>query len=181
MTWQRHTAWETALTPEDHTALSALLRAAFPGPEFEPDRSWPASWARKEFRVWLTDDGRPVAHLGFERRLAGTAAGDVLIAGVGDVAVAPSHRGRGLGSALMDALAEVLPDAADFGFLQCREEVAGFYAATGWTRVPNPTRHLRVRDARSVVEGVFPTFVRPGRRPLSEWPSGLVDLRGLPW
>lgn len=173
--------WETGLTPGDHAALSALLRAAFPGPEFEPDRSWPASWARKEVRVWLEVSGAPVAHLGFERRLAGTPTGDVLLAGVGDVAVSPSHQGRGLGAALMRALADVLPDAADFGFLQCREEVAGFYASTGWTRVDNPTRFVDVRDARSVREGVFPTFVRPGRRPLSGWPAGLIDLRGLPW
>ncbi|WP_432971747.1 hypothetical protein [Dactylosporangium sp. CA-233914] len=84
----------------------------------------------------------------------------------------------------MDALDSALasgPLAVDFGFLQCREAVTGFYASTGWTRVPNPTRFLSVRDARTVNEGEFPTFVRPGRRPLSEWPDGLIDLRGLPW
>ncbi|MEV6925278.1 GNAT family N-acetyltransferase [Dactylosporangium sp. NPDC051485] len=179
------TAWETALTGADHLALSALLRAAFPGPEFAPDRSWPASWARKQARIWLADDGgTPVAHLGLDRRLAGTPAGEVLIAGVGDVAVAPGHQGAGLGAELMRALDAALRDgpfAADFGFVQCREAVAGFYARTGWTRVPNPTRHVGVRDGRTVVEREEPTLVRPGRRALAEWPDGLIDLRGLPW
>ncbi|WP_345144338.1 GNAT family N-acetyltransferase [Dactylosporangium darangshiense] len=179
------TAWETALSEADHAALSALLQAAFPGPEFAPDRSWPASWARKQARIWLADaDGTPLAHLGIERRLAGTESGEVLIAGVGDVAVAPSHHGTGLGAELMRALDAHLrggPFAADFGFLQCREAVAGFYARTGWTAVANPTRHLAVSDARTVREGHWPTFVRPGRRPLTDWPPGLIDLRGLPW
>ncbi|WP_432824878.1 GNAT family N-acetyltransferase [Dactylosporangium sp. CA-092794] len=177
--------WETALTPADHAALSGLLRAAFPGPEFEPDRSWPASWARKEARIWLADaGGSPVAHLGFERRTVGTAVGDLLVAGVGDVAVAPSHRGSGLGAELMRALDARLragPFAADFGFVQCREAVAGFYVRTGWTPVANPTRHLAVADARSIREGLQPTLVRPGRRGLADWPDGLIDLRGLPW
>jgi hypothetical protein len=26
-----------------------------------------------------------------------------------------------------------------------------------------------------------PTLVMPGRRPVTDWPGGLVDLRGLPW
>jgi GNAT superfamily N-acetyltransferase len=106
------------------------------------------------------------------------------VAGVGDVAVAPSHHGTGLGHSLMQALDAQLrsgPFAADFGFLQCREAVAGFYARTGWTAVPNPTRHLAVSDARTVREGHWPTFVRPGRRGLPDWPDGLIDLRGLPW
>jgi predicted N-acetyltransferase YhbS len=179
------TAWETALTAADHDALAALLQAAFPGSAFAPGRSWSASWARKEARVWLAEaDGTPVAHLALERRTVGSPAGDLLVAGVGDVAVAPAHHGRGLGAELMRALDAALragPFAADFGFLQCREAVAGFYARTGWTPVGNPTRHLAVDDARTVREGHWPTFVRPGRRPLTGWPDGLIDLRGLPW
>jgi predicted N-acetyltransferase YhbS len=179
------TAWETALTPTEHLALSALLRAAFPGPQFAPDRSWPSSWARKQARIWLADaDDAPVAHLGIERRLVGTPAGDLLIAGVGDVAVSPAHQDTGLGAELMRALDTALRSgefAVDFGFLQCREAVTGFYARTGWTAVGNPTRHLSVTDARTVREGRWPTFVRPGRRGLADWPAGLIDLRGLPW
>ncbi|WP_432971744.1 hypothetical protein [Dactylosporangium sp. CA-233914] len=48
------TAWETSLTSADHRSLSSLLQAAFPGPQFAADRSWPASWARKQARLWLT-------------------------------------------------------------------------------------------------------------------------------
>ncbi|UWP86335.1 GNAT family N-acetyltransferase [Dactylosporangium fulvum] len=101
--------WETALTIDDHEALSVLLRAAFPAQAEQFDgRSWALSYGRKEARVWLADDtGRPVAHLGLERRTVGVGGADVLVAGVGDVAVAPELQGRGLGAALMRALVDL--------------------------------------------------------------------------
>lgn len=177
--------WETALTNADHAALSMLLHAAFGKTTDEfADRSWPRRYARKEARLWLADDaGRPVAHLGVERRLVGVAGGEVLVAGVGEVAVAPERHGEGLGQALMRELDARLRTefAADFGFVQCGENVLGFYRSTGWTQVANPVRHVDVADHRRTVEGVWPTLVRPGRRPLEEWPEGVVDLRGLPW
>lgn len=179
------TRWETELTDADHDALSELLCAAFArNAEEFLGRSWPKSYARKEARIWLADDaGRPVAHLAVGRRLVGLAGRDVLIAGVGDVAVAPDLHGHGLGAALMRELDSRLRTAyaADFGFVQCGEEVAGFYRGTGWTQVANLVRYIDVANHRRTVEGGWPTLVRPGRRAVTEWPDGLVDLRGLPW
>jgi predicted N-acetyltransferase YhbS len=179
------TRWETELTEADHVALSALLHAAFSdhGDEFAT-KSWPTGYARKEARLWLADEtGRPVAHLSVERRLVGVDGADVLVAGVGEVAVAPDLHGTGVGAMLMRELDPRLRAefAADFGFVQCGENVVGFYRRSGWTQVANPVRHLDTKDLRTVRDGVWPTLVRPGRRPVSEWPDGLVDLRGLPW
>jgi nodulation protein A len=177
--------WETELTEADHVALSALLHAAFGDNTDEfAEQSWPARYARKEARLWLADDsGRPIAHLAVERRLVGVAGADVLVAGVGEVAVAPDHHGEGLGAVLMREFDAGLRAefAADFGFVQCGDRVAGFYRSTGWTQVTNPVRHLDVADHRRAVDGVWPTLVRPGRRAVDEWPAGVVDLRGLPW
>jgi predicted N-acetyltransferase YhbS len=177
--------WETELTAEDHDALSVLLQSAFTrsGPEFE-GRSWPLSYARKEARVWLADDtGRPVAHLAVARRIVGVAGADVLVTGVGDVAVAPDQHGRGLGAALMRELDGRLHArfAADFGLVQCGQDVVGFYQRTGWTPISNRSREVDTRDQRTVRENVGVMLARPGLRPLSEWPDGLLDLRGLPW
>jgi nodulation protein A len=177
--------WETELTADDHDALSTLLRAAFArhAQQFE-GRSWPLSYARKEARIWLADDeGRPVAHLAVGRRLIGVAGTDVLVAGVGDVAVAPDQHGRGLGAILMRELDGRLRAefAADFGLVQCGQDVLGFYQRTGWTPVPNRVRQVDTSDQRTVREGVGVTLIRPGRRPVPDWPEGLVDLRGLPW
>lgn len=175
--------WETSLTEPDHVALSKLLRAAFPEqPDVFTGRSW--AWARKEARLWLADGtGRPVAHLAVERRLVDVGGAELLVAGIGEVAVSPELHGRGLGAALMDAFRPRLRTefAADFGFVQCGERVRGFYRSAGWTPVPNVVRHLDPGDERTVREGVWAALVMAGRRTLSEWPAGLVDLRGLPW
>jgi hypothetical protein len=65
---------------------------------------------------------------------------------------------------------------ANFGLLLCREEVQPFYQNLGWQVVNGPL-----------------VFEQPGVRlmwPLSvmilpcrgtEWPDGVIDLRGLPW
>ena len=175
--------WETALTESDHAALSELLVAAFPEqPDVFTGRSW--AWARKEARLWLTDGtSRPVAHLAVERRLVDVGGAEILVAGIGEVAVSPELHGRGVGAALM---AEFRPRlrtvfAADFGFVQCGEGVLGFYRSVGWIPVPNVVRHLDPDDEQTVREGVWPALVTPGRRTRTEWPDGLVDLRGLPW
>jgi GNAT superfamily N-acetyltransferase len=175
--------WETSLTEPDHAALSELLVAAFPEqPDVFVGRSW--AWARKEARLWLADStGRPVAHLAVERRLIDVGGTEVLVAGIGEVAVSPELQGRGLGAVLMDEFRGRLQTefAGDYGFVQCGEQVLGFYRSAGWTPVPNVVRHLDPGDERTVREGVWPALVMAGQRPLTEWPDGLVDLRGLPW
>ncbi len=175
--------WETALTTADHTALSALLAAAFSNEDGGfTTQSW--GWARKEARLWLADSaGRPVAHLAVERRLVDVGGAEVLVAGVGDVGVSPDLHGQGVGAALMAELGRRLRTdfAADFGFVQCSDDVVGFYRSSGWTPVPNVVRRVDPEDERTVREGLWPALVMAGRRPLPEWPDGLVDLRGLPW
>jgi predicted N-acetyltransferase YhbS len=175
--------WETALTERDHSQLSELLQAAFPDqPGVFTGRSW--AWARKEARLWLADGtGRPVAHLAVERRIIDVGGTEVLVAGVGEVAVSPHLHGQGLGMALMAEFRQRLRGgfAADFGFVQCGDDVRGFYRRAGWTQVANTVRHLDPGDERTVREGVWAALVMPGRRPLDGWPDGLVDLRGLPW
>jgi GNAT superfamily N-acetyltransferase len=186
--------WETGLTPADHEALAGLLRATFGGayPGVFDTRSW--ARARKEARLWLADgDGRPLAHLAAERRLVAVGDAEVLVAGVGEVAVDPERHGRGLGRALLAEFDRRLSAelAADFGFLQTERGAAGFYRSCGWTTVPNRVRAVDYHDEVSVVGGpVSPdqnpdegesALVRPARLGLDQWPDGLVDLRGVSW
>jgi nodulation protein A len=177
--------WETALTPDEHAALAALLAAVYPDHrERFSTHSWPAGYGRPEARLWLSDPaGEPVAHLLAERRIVGAAGRDLTVVGVGGVAVRPDRRRAGLGVELMTQLRALLRTelAADFAFLQCREAVVPFYLRAGWTRVGNPVRHLEITDERTVVEGHWPTLVMPGRAALPTWPAGLIDLRGVPW
>ena len=77
------------------------------------------------------------------------------------------------------ALTHTVP--TDFGFLQCREAVAGFYERGGFVRAPQPVRFFDPDEQQWVLD-TGPTMVLPVLRGLKTWPGdGEVDLRGLPW
>lgn len=68
--------------------------------------------------------------------------------------------------------------AIEFGYLGCREEVAPFYAACGWSRISTAERSID-RDGQSVVNAPGPPlFVIAVDQPLAMWPRGDVDLGG---
>ena len=63
-----------------------------------------------------------------------------------------------------------------FGFLLCRREVSSVYAKMGWITVAGPTTFTRA--------GVAATYPNETMiLPLAErrWPSGPIDMLGLPW
>jgi predicted N-acetyltransferase YhbS len=180
--WQVVSRWETELTAADHAALRDLLAAAFPrAAAIFTRQSWNLS--RKELRIWLADDGdRPLAHLAVQRRLIAAGPAEVLVAGVGEVAVSPAHQRTGLGRALMRALADRLGAdlTADYGFLTTSHPLAAFYLEAGWTRIPATVRELD-RDAVTVRTHQPAVMIRPGRRDPADWPPGPIDLRGQTW
>jgi len=73
--------------------------------------------------------GELVTHLEFGCRQALVGTEPVGILGIGAVAVHPRTQGRGIGRRLFGALSQyaIQERLADFGFLECREAVAGFY------------------------------------------------------
>ena len=174
---------ECDLTAQDHAAISALLVAAFPEHAATfASSSWYA--ARPDHRLWLHQpDGAVVAHLDFERRRIGVGDDEVLVAGVGEVAVHPLWRGLGLGAALMERLRGVLRTdlPVDFAYLGCREEVVGFYERVGWHRIRHRVREVDPETGRWTVSE-DPTLIMPATEPLDRWPrEGLIDLRGMWW
>lgn len=80
---------------------------------------------------------------------------------------------------LRTVLRETCP--VDFGFLECRETVAGFYARVGWRRIMQTVRQQDI-ESGAWIERNGPTLILPAQRTFEEWPhGGLIDLRGLPW
>ena len=55
------------------------------------------------------------------------------------VGVRADHRGRGVGSAMLDAVERVIRGAYDLGALGSSEDAARFYAARGWTLWQGPS------------------------------------------
>ncbi len=174
---------ERDLTDAQDAAIRLLLVAAFPRSAtiFSAASYY---FARPDHRLWLeTPSGVIVAHLDFEQRAIGVGAAEVLVAGVGEVATHPDYRRRGLGRRLMAELRTVLREICpvDFGFLECREAVVGFYASVGWRRIVQPVREQEA-ETGAWIEYNGPTLILPARRTFEEWPHAeLIDLRGMPW
>ena len=174
---------EDAIAAPQQEAIRQLLIRAFArtAHRFATKTYW---GARPEYRLWMeTPDGTIVAHLDYERRVVGVGDCDILVAGVGEVAVHPDWQGHGLGRRLMDAFRTILDrqTPVDFGYLNCLEEVAGFYTAIGWHRTDQPSMRLHP-DTGAPTMWTGATMILPVRKPLEHWPrEEMVNLRGMSW
>ena len=177
-----HLTARADVTPELEYGLRRLLQRAYP--QFADLWAGVSYWGSEpEYHLWLADRGRPVAQLGFGRRTVSVNGQEVQIAGVGAVCTDPGWQGRGVGKRLLTELQRVLSNdlPTDFGFLQCREAVAGFYERGGFVRVPQSVRFFDP-DEQQWVLNAGPTMVLPVLKGSEAWPvRGEVDLRGLPW
>ena len=172
---------EADLTPEDDAAIRDLLVAAFPGVrERFLRRSWWGS--RPDHRLLLVQGERLLAHLGVERRVIEVGSADVVVAGIGAVAVHPDVQRQGLGRRLIEELLRVLLTdvPVSFGYLTSGPADAAFYRAVGLTRIDATVRYKDPDSGAWEVSDPL-NFVLPAGSPLAAWPPGPIDLRGTPW
>lgn len=170
--------WEADLAAEDHAALAALFARYYPDEHtvFTGTRSWMG--ARPEARVIGYDRGRPIAHLGFVRRMLRLeSGGSQLVGDVGLVGVDPDYQGAGLGRQLLAQAAEALRgQGLPFGFLTCAPAVVPFYVSGGWQQsLGQVTRMIDIGLRRQTYTG--PAMVLPVTAPFSDWPIGQTLIR----
>lgn len=170
--------WEADLSADDHTALAALFGRYYPDDRavFTGARSWMG--ARPEARVIGSDGGRPVAHLGFVRRMLRLESGaSQLVGDVGLVGVDPDYQGSGLGRRLLAEAATALAGQdLPFGFLTCAPAVVPFYTSGGWHHsVGQVTRMIDTALRPQSYTG--PAMVLPVAAPLGDWPTGQTLIR----
>jgi nodulation protein A len=168
--------WEDDVA--DHEGITALLGRAFPRSRtpFTGARSW--SSARPELRLLGLLDSLPVAHVAVLRRFLQIGGHAQLVGDVGLVAVDPGRHGSGLGAELLvRTRSELAALEMPFGFLTCGEQVAGFYARGGWSRVDGPTRMVRADGEVQVYGGVSMALAVSAT--LDAWPCGQIDRNGL--
>jgi len=170
--------WEADLSVNDHTELAALFGRYYPRDRatFTGSRSWMG--ARPEARVIGYDDGRPVAHLGFIRRMLRLEpGGSQLVGDVGLVGVDPEYQGTGLGRRLLAESADALrANDLPFGFLTCAPAVVGFYATGGWRQAPGQVTRM-IDTALRPETYTGPALVLPVTAPFSAWPTGQTVIR----
>ena len=174
---------ENDLGAADREKIRALLTAAFP----KYANLWIAadSWGGPlEYRLLLRDlTGRLVGHLGFSRRVIEIGGKRRLIAGIGTVAILPDMQGQGLGMRLLGELRIVLRRdvPVEFGFLQCRDAVVGFYERAGFTRIKQTVRSFHPDQRRWQMDDAA-AMILPAGPTADTWPKdGIVDLMGMPW
>jgi GNAT superfamily N-acetyltransferase len=164
-----------------------LQHSAFPATaDFAAQRWWHTPPEDEDLWFTLPDgEGGLAASARVILRGVGTAAGRLRVAGIGNVCSRPDLRGRGFAKGCMQAVRDWLARGgqADFGLLFTGPKVREFYAKLGWREVGNELacvdaagRRLRTDPAsRGVV------MICPGRRPLGDWPAGIIDLNGPDW
>ncbi|TFD85603.1 GNAT family N-acetyltransferase [Cryobacterium lactosi] len=170
--------WEADLSADDHTALAVLFGRYYPEQEavFVGTRSWMG--ARPEARVIGYDAGRPVAHLGFVRRMLRLeSGGSQLVGDVGLVGVDPDYQGTGLGRRLLaEAATQLQAQGLPFGFLTCAPAVVPFYASGGWRQAGGQTTRMIDTSMRPETF-TGPAMVLPVTAPFSDWPAGQTIVR----
>jgi predicted GNAT family N-acyltransferase len=138
------------------------------------------AWRPKDRHVGLREpDGRLVAVAGAVIAVIDTeGAQGFEVVGIGSVIVTRSLRGRGLMSMMVEpllALAEGLgPDRA---MLFCRPGLVALYSRLGFVEIAAPAWVDQPGGRIEMPLAAMWRALRDG----SEWPSGRVDVRGLPF
>ena len=162
-------------TDRDHDQLAALRAEIDFG---TPDYRW-TSAEDTPWRVLLWDGDRLASHVGILEREIRVGEQPVTVAGIRSVMTLPALRGRGYGSRAVgranEFVAAELP-ASEFALLVCLDSRIALYRRLGYELVGEPT--VFEQPGGPTVNEIN-TMVRPFRG--RAWPSGRVDLRGLPW
>jgi aminoglycoside 2'-N-acetyltransferase I len=175
--------WTTELTSSDYEELGRLFDSEYEEGwgQWSPKTGY--GYARGELHALARSRGQLLGYAATARRFIGVGPKEVLIAGTGGVITRKDARGTGVGRQVLAALQEANREFApvEYGFLGCREEVVPFYEACGYTRLNQLTIDVSPQDAMTVIRSDGPTLICAGTKPISSWPDGTIDLRGLPW
>ncbi|NOY41922.1 MAG: GNAT family N-acetyltransferase [Planctomycetes bacterium] len=126
--------------------------------------------------LFIRENGQIIAHAAVLPRTIGTAAGDMVIAGLTRVCTAPEQRGRGLGEIVVRAVFELVDDGTfPFSLFQTTLEVRPFYEKLGATIIENPIINSLEKDAHGSPFWDKEIMRYPGS---GNWPGGEIDLRG---
>ena len=161
------------LDPETLAAARALVDGAFGG-DFA-DTDWEHALGGVHALAFGAD--RLIAHGAVVQRTL-VHAGRALRAGyVEAVAVAADHRRRGVASAVMEALEDVIGRAYELGALSATDDGAALYRARGWVAWRGPTSASTPTGTARTPEDDGAVFVLPGAVPLDVTGELICDWR----
>ncbi|AQT67396.1 putative acetyltransferase involved in intracellular survival [Anaerohalosphaera lusitana] len=132
------------------------------------------------YTVVLEIDGDPVAHVQVMDRTIDVGGAPVNVAGIGNVYVAPAHRGKGYSDRVMRvAMEEADRLGFDFGMLFVITPIKKVYERTGWIEI-SPRKFMHIHQGEELE---VPTERHRMFYPLKskEFPPGDVNLQGDRW
>jgi len=173
-------AEESDLSPDLDQGIRDLLCLCFP-PDvtvFSQSRYWHGT--APEYSFFRREAGKITGHVGIVRRTIRAGASQITIAGVQNLAVAPTRRKSGLGALLMiRALAEARRRGIAFGLLFCVPGLARFYSSLGWKIQERAFFMTNETGARErIPDKNIGMTLTLGPEP---FPPGEVDLQGRDW
>ena len=124
-----------------------------------------------------TIGGHLAGQVGILERQISVGGNPLRIGGIHGVISEPGYRCRGVAGALMKRAVDFIRDERQlhFALLTCQPRMEGFYNKLGW-KTTETCLFTQPDGPRSC--GGLTMVVECGRMP---WPSGKIDLCGLPW
>lgn len=174
------------LSEADAEVIAELLARVWPNPQkpvavrkqqmldLAGDYVGPDDLAPRSFVI--REQGAAIAHSAILPRVIGTAAGEMMIAGLTRVCTSPEQRGRGLGEIVVRAVFELVDEGAfSYALFQTNHQVRRFYENLGSRVVEN-----RIVNSLGDPKQGSPFWDKvvlryPGK---GLWPEGEIDLRG---
>ncbi|MGO9060622.1 MAG: GNAT family N-acetyltransferase [Candidatus Binataceae bacterium] len=136
------------------------------------------TWAAPDYYAISEADGELIGRLGIFDRDVEVAGTRIRVGGIGGVITKPEWRLHGVARDLLTHAAGFMRDqlGVEFAILLCRREVAPVYAELGWLRVDGPTVFLQPSGIAT-----YPRDTMILKFTARQWPSGTIDMCGLPW
>jgi len=160
------------LTPQEQDFIDAWLNQAFAGVGGDTE------WVRGDWSAIVRNCGHVVSQVEVLKRMVRVNDQPLNVGGIANVATLDGWKRQGLASKAMHKAVDFVCSTlgADFGLLVCEHQLISFYEQLGWYTVAGP-----VVASQSEGKIVLPEETMVYSCHDSQWPSGEIDLCGLPW
>lgn len=166
------------VSPELDRAIDTLDHLAFAGQTDDDPEFASIEWGSPEWMVLGLLHGELVSQLCLHKREISVGAQRVWVAGVGGVATHPAWLRRGFASQVLRATETFMRDElkVPFGLLVCADETQPVYARCGWHTISQALVFIQDGQPR-ILETCVMILPLTGQ----PWPTGEINLLGLPW
>lgn len=87
------------------------------------------------FTILFIEEEKIVSHASIVKRVVNYSGKDFVIGGVGNIAVHPDYRNKGVGTQLLESVANTISDQEyELGLLFCHPKLDSFYTRSNWIK-----------------------------------------------